>query len=192
MTDVATATTTPVDASPTSENQPQPASPSIIFHGSSTNVIAPGVALLLAGIMAFSMGMTDVFFAEATAWTFAIWGLLLIYGGLMDMYTTYEVTQDALIIRNPLRLWQMRRTWDWGRVNRLDVVVKRNGARERDVVLQVYYTPEGELAMEREDRTFDATLAQIIIERAGLSPESGTPASVTDIQTEKKAVYSWR
>lgn len=209
MTDVASTTTTPpATASETSpepssveettggeitveETTAQPASESFTFQGSSPNMV-PGAALLFGGIMAFSMGMTDVYFAEAIAWTFAIWGLLMIYSGLMDIYTTYEVTEDALIIRNPVRPWLLRRTWDWGRINRLDVIVKRNGAGRNDVVMQVYYTPEGELANEREDRTFSATLAQIIIERAGLSAESGTPASAMDIRPAKKAVYSWR
>lgn len=191
MTDVASTTTTPPVTPVESEETTQPAAESFTYGGSSPNMV-PGVALLFAGVMAFSMGMTDVFFAEAIAWTFAIWGLLMIYGGLTDIYTTYEITEDALIIRNPIRPWLLRRTWDWGRVNRLDVVVKRNGAGKNDVVMQIYYAPEGELSNEREDRIFDATLAQIIIERAGLSPESGTPANAMDIQKAEKASYSWQ
>ena len=71
----------------------------MIYTGSSNNLV-PGVALLFGGILAFSMGMTDVFFAEATAWTFAIWGVLMIYSGLLEINETYEVTDDALIVRN--------------------------------------------------------------------------------------------
>ena len=184
----AVSTTTPQTITP----EAPAAKPSIVFTGTTSNFV-PGVALLVAGMMAFMMGMTDVFFAEATAWTFVAWGALFIYGGLMDMNETYEVTDEALIIRNPLRIWAARRTWDWARVNRLDVVVKRRDAEDRDLVLQVYYTPKGEIALERQDRVYDPTLAQLIAERASLRPgDKDTPKDITKIPRANKATFTWK
>jgi hypothetical protein len=163
-----------------------------VFDGVTGNFV-PGVGLLFAGIMAFTMGMTDVFFARAFAWVFTIWGALFIFYGLLDLYNIYEVTGDALIIRNPLKIWSPRRTWDWGRIVRLDVVVKRRDARERDLEMRVYYTPEGELAQEREDRAFDPQLAQLIIDRAGLKPaDKGTPRTAANLPRGEKVIFSWK
>jgi hypothetical protein len=153
----------------------------------------PGAALLFAGILAFSMGMTDVFFAEATAWTFAIWGALLIYSGLVDINETYEVTDDALIVRNAMRPWAPKKTFDWARVTRLDVVVKRAEGRDDDVMMHVYYQPEGELANERRDRIYNPALAAAIVERASLNPaDKNTPKDVTRIPRKEKATFTWR
>lgn len=185
MADAASAT----ESTPVAETAP--AKPSFRFGGATQN-FTPGAALLFAGIMAFSMGLTDVFFAEATAWTFIIWGVLFIYSGLIDVYNIYEVTEDALIIHNVFKPWSARRTWDWGRINRLDVVVKRADGSPRSTIMQVYYTPEGELALDREDRPFDATLAQLILERAGLNPEGDAPADLAKVPTDAKATFTWR
>lgn len=176
----------------TSVSETSPAKPSLIFGGTTQN-FTPGVAFFFVGVLAFSMGLTKYFFAEATAWTFLIWGLLFIYGGLLDVNNIYEVTDEALIIRNPFKIWSARRTWDWGRINRVDVVVKRTDGHAQSTVLQVFYTPEGEMALEREDRPFDATLAQLIIERAVLRPADGnTLPDVGKVPTNVKATYSWR
>jgi hypothetical protein len=111
----------------------------------------------------------------------------------MDMSETYEVTDEALIIRNPLRFWAPRRTWDWGRVNRLDVVVKRRDAKPNDVILQVYYTPKGEISMERQDRPYDPALALLIQTHAQLNPaDKDTPKDVTKISRAEKATFTWR
>ena len=151
------------------------------------------MALLYAGLMAFTMGMTDVFFARAFAWTFAAWGALFIFYGLLDLYNVYEVTDEALIIRNPLKIWSPRRTWDWGRLVRVDVVVNRRNARERDLEMRVYYTPAGELTQEREDRRFDPRLAQLIIDRAALKPaDKATPKTTADLPRGEKAIFSWK
>ena len=93
-----------------------------------TGNFVPGIAMLFAGLMAFTMGMTDVFFARAFAWIFAAWGALFIFYGLLDLNNTYEVTDSALIIRNPMKIWSPRRVWDWERLVRVDVVVKRRNA----------------------------------------------------------------
>ena len=185
MADTATTTTTPAA-------EVAPAKSPLIFSGTSKNLV-PGAAFLFAGLMAFSMGMTDVFFAEAIAWTFAIWGALFIFSDLRDINETYEVTDDALIIRNVLRIWAPRKTWDWGHITRLDVVVKRPDAREQDVIMQIYYTPEGEIAMEREDRAYNPVLAAIVTERAGLKPaDKNTPKDVTRIPRNNKTTFTWK
>ena len=187
MADVASTTTTPVvEVAPAQTLSP------MVYEGSSNNLV-PGAALLFAGIMAFTMGMTDVYFAEAMAWTFAIWGALLIYIGLLEINETYEVTDDALIVRNAMRPWAPRKTFDWGRVTRLDVMVKRADARDADVTMHVYYQPEGELANERRDRVYNPALAASIIEHAALNPaDKNTPKDVTRIPQSEKATFTWK
>lgn len=185
MSDVVTTPTAPAPAV-TIPNSP------MIYTGSSNNLV-PGAALLFGGILAFSMGMTDVFFAEATAWIFAIWGVLLIYSGLLDLNETYEVTDEALIVRNVMRPWAPRKTFDWARVNRLDVVVKRAEGGNDDVTMHVYYQPEGSLANERRDRIYNPALAAAIVERASLNPaDKSTPKDVTRIPRKQKATFTWR
>lgn len=193
MSDLADSVAAAVEpiAPPVTEVTPPP-STSIIYTGSSNNLV-PGAALLFAGVMAFSMGMTDVYFAEAMAWTFAIWGVLLIYLGLLEINETYEVTDDALIVRNVMRPWAPRKTFDWPRVTRLDIVVKRAEARDNDIEMQVYYQPQGELANERRDRVYNAALAAAIVERASLSPaDRNMPQDVTRIPPREKATYTWK
>jgi hypothetical protein len=185
MSDVVTAPTTPAP------EVTMPQSP-MIYTGSSNNLV-PGMALLFGGLMAFSMGMTDVYFAEATAWTFVIWGALLIYSGLLDIYETYEVTDEALIVRNVMRPWAPRKTFDWLRVTRLDVKVNRAEGRDEDVTMHVYYQPEGELANERRDRIYNPALAAAVVERAYLNPaDKNTPKDVTRIPRKEKATFTWK
>lgn len=162
----------------------------IQFEGTPRNMVA-GIAMLLASVMAFTMGMTDVFFAEATAWTFAIWGGLLIYAGVLDIFRVFEVTEGALVIKDDFRPWGRRKEWDWERLNRVDVLVKKRYAQLKDVEMQIYYNPEGELAQEREDRIFDAELARQIIERAELKPSGGNPEDLTSIPLEEKQTFTW-
>jgi len=167
------------------------ASQTIRFAGTQRNMVS-GIAMLFASIMAFTMGMTDVYFAEATAWTFAIWGGLLIYAGVLDLFRVYEVTEEALVIKDDWRPWNRLKVWDWERLNRVDILVKKNNAQPKDLELQVYYNPEGELAMEREDRIYDAELARLIIERAGLSPsDRNNPSDLTQIPLAEKNTYTW-
>jgi hypothetical protein len=132
-----------------------------------------------------------LFFAKATASVFVFWGALFLYIGLMDLYQTYEVTDEGLVIRNPMRPWAAIKLYDWGHLHRLDLVVKRVDAQIEDAVMQVYYTPEGEIVLEREDRAYDPELARLIIERAGLKPTD--PANPRDLaQLPKgKATYVW-
>jgi hypothetical protein len=168
----------------------QPTPQTRVFHDAPGNMM-PGVALLVAGVLAFTMRMTDVFFAEATAWTFAIWGALFIYAGLIDAYDSYTVTDDALLIKNPLRFWVGDRTWHWGNINRMDIVVKRTEAQPRDVELRIYYTPTGELTIEREDRQYDPFLAQLILDHAVLKPaEKDYPHNLHNLP-KGKATYIW-
>src|SRR5215204_3255488 len=111
MSDVVDAPTMPVVPVVPAPEVTIPQSP-LIYTGSPNNLV-PGVALVFGGVLAFGMNMTDVFFAEAIAWTFVIWGVLMIYVGLLELNETYEVTDDALLIRNPMRPWAPKKTFDW-------------------------------------------------------------------------------
>jgi hypothetical protein len=178
MMEVADATNPPV--------QPK----KLVFQGTPRN-LAVAFAMLAAGVLAFSMNLTHTFFAEATAWVFVLWGALFLYIGLMDLYQTYEVTDEGLIIRNPTRPWAATKFFDWGHLHRLDLIVKRVDAQLDDAVMQVYYTPEGEIALGREDRAYDPELAGLIIERAGLKPtEPANPSDLTQLP-KGKATYVW-
>lgn len=164
----------------------------ITFQGAPRNLV-PGVALLLASVLAFTMHMTNVFFAEAMAWTFAIWGLLLIYTGLLDIYQFFTITDDALVVYNPLRPWGRVKEWAWANINRMDVVVRKKDVQLQDTKLQVYFQAPGELAIEREDHAFDPKLAQLIVERAGLrAADRATPKEMTQLPTEVKATFTWQ
>jgi hypothetical protein len=167
-------------------------SDTIHFLGTSRNFV-PAVAVFVAGALAFPMGMTEVFFTAAIAWTFVLWGILLIYIGLLDVYETYEITDDVLIIDNVLRPWGRRKEWAWSQINRMDIVIRRRDHRPEHAMIQVYYTPEGEISIEREDRSFDPELAQLVIDRAGLSAiDSENPADLQQLPLEEKATFSWR
>jgi hypothetical protein len=178
------------DSETNSQAEEATTSKPIRFTGTPRNMVS-GIAMLVASIMAFTMGMTDVFFAEATAWTLGIWGALLVYAGMLDNFRVFEITDDALVIKDDYRPWGRLKIWDWERLNRVDVVVKKRGAQPKDIEMQIYYNPEGELAMEREDRIYDAELARLIIERAGLNPAERTNPDLEDIPTEEKQMFSW-
>jgi hypothetical protein len=161
------------------------------FSGSPRNLV-PGMALLLAAGLAFSMNMTDVFFARAIAWTFAIWGLMLVYSGLLDLNETYTVTDEGLEIKNVMTPWDYRKMWEWAYINRLDIKVKRAGGTAQDRVLSVYYMRPPELSIYREDRVFDPELARLVIENAGLrSAGADNPGDIAAIATDRKATYTW-
>jgi hypothetical protein len=122
-----------------------------------------------------------------------IWGALFIYLGLLEINETYEVTDDALIVHNALRPLTPRKTFDWGGVNRLDVVVKRAEGKDDDLTMHVYYQREGELAIERRDRVYNPALAAAIVERAALNPaDKKTPKDVTRIPRSEKATFTWK
>ena len=163
----------------------------IKFEGSFRNFV-PGIALLLAGLMAPAMGLTDVYFAGAMAWVFALWGLFFIYVGLIDVYETWELAEESLIIDDPLRFWERRRVWPWADVYQVDVVVERPDARIEDAEMRVYYTAPNSGDIEREDRDFDPELTRLIIERAGLGPSDNAPADLGHLPQGVKATYTWK
>ncbi len=162
----------------------------IKFQGSYRNMV-PGVSLILAGLLAPAMGLTDVFFAEALAWVFAIWGMSFIYVDLIDMFEVWELLDDGLVIKNPLRIWERNKSWLWSDIYRTEIVVERPDARIEDAELRVYYTPPGEGNIEREDRDYDPELARLIIDRAGLKPDGDTPADLAHFPEGVKASYNW-
>jgi hypothetical protein len=162
-----------------------------VFQGSQRNVVV-ATALLLAGLVAFSMGMTTTFFAEATVWTFIIWGALLLFSSMLDLYQTYEVHEDALQIHNPVRFWSLSKSWAWKDINRLDIIVHRTDARLQDAMMHIYHTVEGEIVREREDRTFNPELAQLVIEKANLQPvDSANPKNLSRLPLNQKVTYHW-
>jgi len=163
---------------------------SIVFQGSARNM-AVAVAMFATAALAFSMDLTHTYFAEATAWTFVIWGALLLYGNLIDVYQTYEVTDEALIVRNPVRFLQPKKVWAWGNVQRMDLIVKRADAEYQDGVLQIHYQEPGELTLEREDRVYDPALARLIIERAGLKAVNKDALPDLANLPKQKATYNW-
>lgn len=156
--------------------------------------LSGAMALLIAGASAFFMGFTNVFFVEAMAWIFLIWGALLLYANALDITLRYQVTEDALVLYSPVRFWGIRRVWDWGHIHRLDVEVLQNEASlEEDVVVRVYYTPEGSVAIEREDMPYYAELARLIVEKAGLKPQPKQQmTSFDDVPLFSAATYTWK
>lgn len=150
------------------------------------------LALLIAGLLTFVMGMNTVYFVEAMAWTFLIWGALMMYNHLTDLLTEYIIEDDALIIRSPLRFWGPNRVWKWSQILRMDILVKRVEADEEDLEMQIYHQPEGTTQMNREDLGFVPDLAQVILDRASLNPERGQAMqSLNQIPQDTKATYRW-
>jgi hypothetical protein len=164
----------------------------ILFGGTPRNLV-PGTAMVLASVAAFVMDLTHVFFAEAMAWTFLIWGVLLVMIGLFDIYQTFAVTDEGLVIRNKIRFWSRGKVWGWAEINRLEVAVGKKDRRRQDAMLRIYRTAQGELTIEREDRAFDAELAQAIIERAGLQPAANdNPQDLAQLSVEHPVTYTWQ
>lgn len=162
----------------------------VVFRGKAGNMVV-GVALVIGGAAAFVMGMTDVFFAEAMAWTFVIWGALFLFADLIDYTSSWTVTPEALEVRSALRFWQPVKIWNWENINRFEVVVKRDDPKPEDVQMLVFFTPEGDSVIEREDRVLSPQLARMILERSGL--RSTNPANPIDMEVvpAKKAQYIW-
>lgn len=170
-------------------NENQTSDDKIVFHGSAKNM-AVAVAMFATAALAFSMALTDVYFSSAMAWTFVIWGALLLYGNLIDIYQAYEVTDEALIVRNPVRFLQATKIWKWDNITRMDVVIKRIAPEYRDAIIQIHYQEPGEIVIEREDRVYDPELARLIIERAGLSSSGDTIEDLTKLPHDKGS-YTW-
>lgn len=165
---------------------------SLIFRGKPKSMVS-AAALLIAGVLTFTMGINHIFFVEAIAWTFLIWGALLLYGHLIDLGTVYEVSEQGLEIRSPLRFWALSRRWDWGHITRLELIVGRMEATENDVVMHVHYTPEGSTVLFREDLPFLPQLAEKIASRAGLTPERRQAMqSFSSIPQEEKGTFTWQ
>lgn len=162
-----------------------------VYRGKSGN-LATGAIMLVAGAAAFGMGMTDVFFARALAWVFIIWGALLVFIQLLDIYSTTVVTDDALLLRSPMRFWSPQKRWGWGNINRMDIVVSDARRAEPTVVLQTYYTPTGEVTIEREDHPYYPGLARQVIEHAVLSPEGDAATVDLDNLPAVNATYTWK
>ncbi len=161
-----------------------------LFQGKPKNM-AVAVAMFASAAIAFSMNLTHTYFAGAIAWTFVIWGGLLLFGNLIEINQAYEVTDEALIVRNPVRFLQATKVWKWKNIQRMDVVVKRADAEYQDAIIQIHYQEPGEIVIEREDRAYDPELARLVIERAGLSPAGGNTLSNLTELPQEKSTYGW-
>ena len=163
-----------------------------IFKGKPKSMVS-AAALLIAGTLTFTMGINRLFFVEAIAWTFLIWGALLLYGHLIEIGTIFVVSGEGLEVKSPLRFWAQSREWDWGHITRLDLIVDRMGATEEDVVMHVHYTPEGSTVLFREDLPYLPDLAHEIASRAALKPESlQAMQTFSSIPQEEKGTYTWK
>lgn len=181
MTDAAYSSSAPAQAE-------SDASQRVTFRGVPHNMVV-GVAMLLAGLVSFVMGMTDVFFAEALAWTFVLWGILFLFVDLLDWLKTWTVTDDALIIRSPARFWRSRKEWDWAHIHRLDLVVKRRDPKVQDIEMQVYFTAPGDSELDREDRAYSEELVRLILEKAALKSTHADNPTGFDSIPPVKATY---
>ena len=127
------------------------------------------------------------------AWTFLIWGLLLALIGLLDIYQTYAVTDEGLAIGNKLRFWSRGKVWEWAEINRLEVAVGKKDRRPQDAMLRIYRTAQGELGIEREDRAFDAELAQAMVgTRRPEAAANDNPQDLTQLSVERPVTYTWQ
>lgn len=173
---------------------PQNGEAAPIFRARKKSIVA-AAATTIAGLMPFMMGMTEqAFFVEAMAWTFLIWGLLLIYNHLIDYTTTYEVTEEALILKAPFLPWRMKRVWPWAQINKLELVVGRTEARAEDVEMRIYHKKPDSLVIYREDVYYLLPdFAQEITQRAGLKAQKGQAMQNFDsIPQDGKETYVWQ
>ncbi len=169
---------------------PAEESTDIVFHGTPRNMVV-GITFLLAGLIAFTMGMTTVFFAEALAWTFVIWGILFLLYDLYDWNRTWVVSDKGLWIGSGATRRRSGNVWEWANVNRIDLIVKRYEPKPQDVVMQVYYSPPGDSRLVREDRAYSPDLARLIIEHADLKATHAINPSDLDQLPPDKVTYIW-
>ena len=182
-----------VETQTTYETPAQEIDGELHFDGFRRNVVA-AVGLIAGGGLAFTMNLTNTFFAEATAWVFLAWGVLLLFTNLLEMFEHFIVREDALVIGNPFRLWARKKVWNWSNIERVDIWVRRFDPTYENVYLQVYYNANDELdpgTRQREDTRYRTELAALIIERAGLKPEAGNPTDLTDLPKTQPARYKW-
>lgn len=183
MSDVAYVSSTPAASEAESSHR-------VTFRGTPTNM-AVGFSMLLAGSLAFVMGMADVFLARALSWVFVLWGLLFLFIALLDWIKTWTVTDDKLIIHSPIRFWRATKEWDWAHIHRVDLLVKRKDPKVQDMEMQVYYTAEGQAELDREDHVYSEELMRLILEKAGLkATHSANPGDFASVPHEK-ATYVW-
>jgi hypothetical protein len=152
----------------------EPAAPTrnaIVFSGETRNM-AMGIAMFGGGVAAFIAGLTHTFFAEALAWTFIAWGAFFLYGDLLLMTRRFIVTDETLEIRIPFRFWSRNKVWAWQNVYRVDIVIDRRSTHAKDTAIHIYHQFPGEIAIDREDSSFDPELVALIIERARLKPDA--------------------
>jgi hypothetical protein len=180
----------PFDTSPS--QQPIVENNVVVFRGVRRNM-AMGVVMLAAGLAAFISGLTHTFFAGAMAWTFIFWGLFFLWGDLLETTRTFALTTEGLTINMPMRLWSRSKTWAWQDISRFTILIRRRDSQPEDVRMQVYHQYPNELALDREDTTFQPALALLIIQRAKLKPD-GDAGSVdmTSLPFGQPTEFVWK
>ena len=180
----------PFDTSPGPE--PIVEKNAVVFRGVRRNM-AMGVVMLAAGVAAFIAGLTHTFFAGAMAWTFIFWGFFFLWGDLLETTRSFKLTAEGLTINIPLRLWSRSKTWAWQDISRFTIVIRRRDSQPEDVRMQVYHQYPNELALDREDTTFQPTLALLIVQRARLKPDGEAgKVDLTSLPFGQPAEFVWK
>ncbi len=196
-TTVAPTTVAPARVAPATAEQPageQATAPQegLVFGGETRNM-AMGVAMLAAGGGAFVLGLTHTFFAQAIAIVFVFWGFFFVYSDLLLSTRRFIVSARGLQIDIPLRLWGRSRFWEWADISRLDIVTYRRDIDQSSAVLQLHHRYPQEIALEREDRSFEPELAQLIIQHATLKPDAAAATlDFGDLPIGSDATYTWK
>jgi hypothetical protein len=164
----------------------------VIFRGVRRNM-AMGVVMMAAGVAAFIAGLTHTFFAGAIAWTFILWGLFFLWGDLLETTRSFKLTPEGLTIDMPLRLWSRHKTWAWQDISRFTILIRRRDNQPEDVRMQVYHQYPNELALDREDTTYQPELALLIIQRAKLKPDGdAAKVDLTDLPFGQPVEFVWK
>lgn len=164
-----------------------------IAFGGETRNMAMGIAMVGAGLGAYVTGLTHSFFAQSIATTFVLWGILFLYNDLLLTTRRFTISDQGLKIDVPMRMWSRSRLWEWKDISRLDVVTYSRDIDIKNSTIQVHHQYPGEISLDREDRAYDAALAQLIIERAGLKPDKGTTGvDLSNLPAGQNATYTWK
>ncbi|MEZ4583577.1 MAG: hypothetical protein R3A10_18405 [Caldilineaceae bacterium] len=115
------------------------------------------------------MGLDRRLLRPPLAWVFVLWGCSSSTSSHRRLRTLGSDRRELLQIKDSLRFWERKLAWSWSDITRMDVVVERKDLSWDEAEIRVYYTPAGEINIEREDRDFNPELARLIIDKAGLN-----------------------
>ncbi len=181
------------DSIETTLAEPVAAPSNAIVFGGETRNMAMGIAMLGGGVAAFIAGLTNTFFAEALAWTFIAWGVFFLYGDLLLATRRFIVTDETLEVKIPFRFWSRGKVWDWKDVYRVDVVIDRRSTHAKDTSIHIYHQFPGEIAIDREDSSFNPELVSLIIARARLKPDGdAAKIDLNNLPLGNAATLTWK